>query len=146
VQLAVVGVVALALLVAYLLTRPGQPTSATASSTTVATGQTRSAVTGTDPVSGLAWVRESALPVQARDTLALIAKGGPYPFPRNDDKTFGNLEGILPKHPSGYYKEYTVITPGSPDRGARRIIVGSGGEKFYTDDHYASFRRISEGR
>jgi ribonuclease T1 len=87
-------------------------------------------------------VAVAALPAQARHTLALIAHGGPYPYPRNDDVTFGNREGLLPERPRGYYREYTVITPGSPDRGARRIIAGEGGELYYTDDHYRSFRRI----
>lgn len=52
---------------------------------------------------------------------------------------FGNREGILPRKPSGYYHEYTVPTPGSPDRGARRLVTGEGGEVYYTADHYASF-------
>lgn len=146
-QLVGVAVLAVVLLAAYLLSRPsGDPAAPTsARTTTTATGSTGSRQT-TDPVTGLRWVDESALPAQARDTLALIRAGGPYPFPRNDDKTFSNAEGHLPKAKSGYYKEYTVITPGSPDRGARRIIAGAGGELFYTDDHYATFRRIREGR
>lgn len=99
----------------------------------------------TDPASGLPWIAASALPSQARDTLRLIRSGGPYPYPRNDDKTFRNSEGLLPRHPNGYYREYTVKTPGSSDRGARRIIVGAPDEKFWTDDHYDSFSRIREG-
>ena len=99
----------------------------------------------TDPASGLPWIAESALPAQARQTLALIRAGGPYPYPRNDDKTFGNRERLLPREPSGYYREYTVITPGEGDRGARRIITGREGEKYWTADHYDSFSRIREG-
>lgn len=146
-QLIGVALVAVVLLAAYLLTRSGAGPSATAD-----TGVTRSGSTApgtrqaTDPVSGLRWVDESALPSQAHDTLALIRAGGPYPYPRNDDKTFTNAEGRLPHEKGGYYREYTVITPGSPDRGARRIIVGAGGEMYYTADHYASFQRIREGR
>ena len=116
---------------------PGSRTNAT---TPVATSTET-----TDPASGLPWIAESALPSQARDTLRLIRAGGPYPYPRNDDKTFRNSEGLLPRHQNGYYREYTVQTPGSSDRGARRIITGAPGEKFWTDDHYDSFRRIREG-
>ena len=114
-------------------------------SSPAASGAPKTAAGQTDPVSGLRFVDESALPKEARETLRLIRAGGPYPYPRNDDKTFSNAERILPKQPSGYYREYTVITPGSPDRGARRIIAGDGGELYYTADHYSSFQRIREG-
>lgn len=90
-------------------------------------------------------VKASALPQEAQQTLALIAKGGPYPYDR-DGINFGNFEGVLPKKSSGYYKEYTVKTLGSSDRGARRVIVSDGGEKYYTDDHYASFSFIQENQ
>jgi ribonuclease T1 len=91
------------------------------------------------------------LPVQARETLALIKRGGPFPY-RKDGSTFRNREKRLPLRPRGYYSEYTVRTPGSRDRGARRIVAGSGatgrpatsGEYYYTDDHYETFRRIRE--
>ena len=83
------------------------------------------------------------LPAEAKHTLALIKKGGPFPY-QKDGATFGNFEKRLPAHQRGYYKEYTVKTPGSKDRGARRIIAGGDGEFFYTDDHYNSFRRIKE--
>jgi Guanyl-specific ribonuclease Sa len=99
----------------------------------------------TDPVSGLPWVAESALPPEARDTLALIEAGGPFPYPRNDNQTFFNREGLLPREGRGYYREFTVETPGSDDRGPRRIITGAGGEKYWTADHYDSFSRIREG-
>lgn len=81
------------------------------------------------------------LPPEARDTLVLIEAGGPFPYD-TDGVTFENREGSLPAHESGYYHEYTVTTPGSPDRGARRIVTGGAGEQYYTDDHYASFARI----
>ncbi|MFI2201351.1 ribonuclease domain-containing protein [Streptomyces sp. NPDC020192] len=90
---------------------------------------------------GMATVQVSALPAEARQTLALIDKGGPYPYAR-DGIVFGNFEGRLPTHQRGYYHEYTVKTPGSRDRGARRIITGNGGEIYYTDDHYNSFRAV----
>ena len=90
----------------------------------------------------------ATLPVEARDTLALIKRGGPFPHPRKDGSTFGNFEKRLPLKQRGYYREYTVPTPGSRDRGARRIVAGSppetSGEYYYTDDHYQSFRRIRE--
>ncbi|UVJ40340.1 ribonuclease domain-containing protein [Arthrobacter sp. CJ23] len=95
--------------------------------------------------SGLAAVNASQLPQEARQTLALIAKGGPYPYER-DGVNFGNFEGLLPKKSGGYYKEYTVKTPGESDRGARRIIAGKDGAKYYTPDHYESFKFIVEGK
>jgi ribonuclease T1 len=82
-----------------------------------------------------------ALPREALQTLDLIAVGGPFPYPQ-DGITYRNLERILPNRPGGYYREYTVETPGSPDRGARRIVRGAAGEFYWTADHYASFRRI----
>lgn len=84
------------------------------------------------------------LPPEATDTADLIAQGGPYPYPQ-DGTVFQNREDLLPDCPSGYYHEYTVETPGSPDRGARRIVTGDDGEHFYTDDHYASFVLIDLG-
>ncbi|MDX6283680.1 MAG: ribonuclease [Kribbellaceae bacterium] len=113
-------------------------TSGTASKTQAAQGQPAK-----DPVSGLRFVAASDLPKEARQTLALIDKGGPYPYKR-DGIVFGNREKILPKQNSGYYHEYTVKTPGENDRGARRIIAGKSDERYYTDDHYESFRRIQE--
>ena len=96
-----------------------------------------------DPESGLAWISLAQLPPEALTTLHAIDSGGPYLYPRNDDTVFTNSEGLLPGHQSGYYREYTVVTPGSPDRGARRIVRGDDGELYYTDDHYRSFRRIA---
>jgi ribonuclease T1 len=91
------------------------------------------------------------LPRQARDTLALIRNGGPFPY-RKDGTVFQNRERLLPARKRGYYTEYTVPTPSARDRGARRIIAGKGttgdaatsGEYYYTDDHYETFRRIRE--
>lgn len=95
----------------------------------------------TDPVSGLPWVRLAALPPEAAETVDLIDAGGPFPEDE-DGGTFGNREELLPDRPSGYYAEYTVPTPGSEDRGARRIVAGDSGELYWTDDHYRSFERI----
>ncbi|WP_406446746.1 ribonuclease [Streptomyces sp. NBC_01613] len=89
----------------------------------------------------MATVRESQLPAEARQTLALIDHGGPFPYAR-DGIVFGNFEGLLPKRQRGYYHEYTVPTPGSSDRGARRIVTGRADEIYYTDDHYNSFRAV----
>ncbi len=92
-------------------------------------------------------VAAAALPPEARATLALIQRGGPFPF-RRDGAVFGNFERALPARERGFYREYTVPTPGAPGRGARRIVVGgdarTSGEYYYTDDHYRSFRRIRE--
>ncbi|MDT3399518.1 ribonuclease domain-containing protein [Streptomyces sp. B1866] len=87
----------------------------------------------------------SDLPSQAHDTLRLIDQGGPFPYPK-DGTVFSNREGILPRQTNGYYHEYTVITPGSPDRGARRIVTGQRtDEDYYTADHYASFDLVDYG-
>ena len=83
------------------------------------------------------------LQAEARKTIALIHAGGPFPHAR-DGVVFGNREGLLPRQKRGYYHEYTVPTPGARDRGARRIVSGQGGELYYSDDHYATFRRIRE--
>jgi ribonuclease T1 len=92
---------------------------------------------------GIGTVELSELPKEARQTIALIKKGGPFPY-RKDGVVFGNFERRLPIHERGYYREFTVRTPGSRDRGARRIIAGKDGELYYTDDHYETFRRVRE--
>jgi ribonuclease T1 len=89
-------------------------------------------------IDGLPTILPADLPPEALDTLDLIDRGGPFPFSR-DGVVFQNREQLLPRQPQGYYHEYTVITPGSSDRGARRIIAGEAGERYYTDDHYDSF-------
>ena len=87
------------------------------------------------------------LPSEAQDTLRLIASGGPFPFER-DGIAFGNHEKRLPTKPRGYYREYTVSTPGVGHRGARRIIAGGDPPEvfYYTDDHYQTFREIGGRR
>ncbi|MEU6402584.1 ribonuclease domain-containing protein [Streptomyces sp. NPDC046985] len=86
-----------------------------------------------------------ALPSQAYDTLDLIDQGGPFPYSQ-DGVVFQNREGVLPRQSSGYYHEYTVITPGSRDRGARRIVTGERtDEDYYTSNHYATFNLIDFG-
>jgi ribonuclease T1 len=86
-------------------------------------------------------VNAAELPKEARQTIALIKKGGPYPY-RKDGAVFGNFEKLLPLHQRGYYREFTVPTPRARDRGARRIIAGKAGVFYYTDDHYSTFRRV----
>ncbi|HMO45483.1 MAG TPA: ribonuclease domain-containing protein [Rubrivivax sp.] len=91
-------------------------------------------------------VQLAALPPEARHTDELIRKGGPFVY-ANDGSVFGNREKLLPASPRGYYREYTVKTPGARDRGARRIVCGGSRPTrpdacYYTGDHYASFARI----
>jgi len=92
-------------------------------------------------------IHAAQLPTEARETLALIRRGGPFPYGQ-DGTEFGNRERLLPPKERGHYREYTVKTPGARDRGARRIIAGgeprASGEFYYTDDHYRSFSRIKE--
>lgn len=90
-------------------------------------------------------VRAADLPREARRTLDLIRQGGPFPYER-DGVVFGNFEKRLPREARGYYREYTVPTPGERTRGARRIIAGGNPPQvfYYTDDHYRTFRRIEE--
>ena len=121
---------------------PGARATATAPTSP---GGTSSPSSDSTPDSGLDTVAESRLPREARATLALIRAGGPYPYDE-DDRTFQNRERILPQRQRGYYREYTVETPGSDDRGARRIVAGRDGDRFWTDDHYDSFRQIQEGQ
>jgi ribonuclease T1 len=95
------------------------------------------------PPPAIEWVAAGELPREARTTIALIRKGGPYPYAR-DGAVFGNREQLLPRQRRGYYREYTVKTPGERTRAARRIVAGAAGELYYTDDHYDSFRRVRE--
>ncbi len=89
-------------------------------------------------------IAAAELPPEARATLRLIKQGGPFPYPR-DGVAFGNYERRLPRQARGYYREYTVQTPGMHGRGPRRIVCGPWPECYYSDDHYQSFRRISGG-
>lgn len=88
-------------------------------------------------------IAAAALPAEARETIRLIRQGGPFPYER-DGVFFGNYERLLPHRSRGYYLEYTVKTPGVKSRGARRMVAGRGGELYYTDDHYKTFRRVRE--
>ncbi len=93
-----------------------------------------------------ATVALSSLPPQVAETVRLVERGGPFPYPRNDGVVFHNDEHRLPAEPEGYYHEYTVPTPGSPDRGPRRVITGRHREFYYTADHYQHFVRVDVSR
>ena len=140
----VITAVAVVLLLAYThVGSAGAPQTAAPETTPAATARTTSS-TPPPPSSGdgLASVRLADLPVQARQTVALIEAGGPFPYAK-DGATFNNFEGVLPSKPRGYYREYTVKTPGERDRGARRIVTGDRDrELFYTADHYETFARV----
>ena len=96
----------------------------------------------------LASVRLTELPPEAKQTLELIQRGGPFPFPKKDGSTFGNRENRLPQQTRGYYREYTVAANDfTPARGAKRIVCGGWAPRqpddcYYSADHYASFMRI----
>ncbi|WP_447936717.1 ribonuclease domain-containing protein [Thermomonas fusca] len=99
-----------------------------------------------DPPAGTSPALPAFLPREARTTITLIHRGGPYPY-RQDGQVFGNREGLLPRQPRGWYREYTVDTPGLRHRGARRIVTGGNPprEWYYSDDHYRSFRSFHVG-
>ena len=110
------------------------------------TGATVSARTPDAPAA-MATVALAALPVEAQSTYRLILAGGPFPYSK-DGTVFGNRERLLPARERGHYREYTVPTPGSRDRGARRIVCGGLPPAqpeacYYTSDHYSSFQRIA---
>ena len=115
------------------------PGASSAAGTPVGTaGQPAEEVPGAK-ASGFEVKTLSSLPAEASKTYKLIGSEGPFPYPRNDGVTFENREKRLPPQRTGWYKEYTVPTPGSNDRGARRLVVGSAREVFYTGDHYSTF-------
>ncbi|GGN40649.1 hypothetical protein GCM10012285_18990 [Streptomyces kronopolitis] len=138
-----------ALLAGLLLLLTGCATSGAGNgSSPGAPGSTATAAAASPGASGVpSWARGmpvvavARLPVQARDTLQLIDAGGPFPY-RQDGTVFANRERLLPRQPRGHYHEYTVPTPGSPDRGARRLVTGESRETYYTDDHYRTFKAV----
>ncbi|WP_072486217.1 ribonuclease [Streptomyces atratus] len=112
---------------------------------TAATAPTGSTASTSVSITSVGSICYSALPSQAHDTLDLIDAGGPFPYSQ-DGSVFQNREGVLPRQSTGYYHEYTVVTPGSPTRGARRIVTGERAqEDYYTSDHYATFDLIDQG-
>ncbi|MFM0337067.1 ribonuclease [Paraburkholderia fungorum] len=121
---------------------------ASEASASQAPGQPGQAASATPAASGaLATVTKAQLPGEAAETLRLIKAGGPYPF-GEDGVLFRNSAVLLPQHPRGYYHTYTVRTPGSADRGQRRVVCGGPrkqtGDCYYTDDYYVSFKRIAD--
>ncbi|HEX7906553.1 MAG TPA: ribonuclease [Paraburkholderia sp.] len=129
----------------------GNVTEASGASASLAPAQPTQGASGTPAASGvqvtgaLGTVTKAQLPAEAAETLRLIKAGGPFPF-GDDGVLFRNSAQLLPKHPRGYYHTYTVRTPGSTDRGQRRIVCGGPrrqtGDCYYTDDYYVSFKRI----
>jgi ribonuclease T1 len=120
---------------------PATPATASAAPTsrTSSTAPRRTAA----PDAGLRTVALRDLPREAQTTVDLIERGGPFPYSQ-DGVAFGNYEKVLPAHPRGWYREYTVRTPGERDRGPRRIVTGDHDTQiFYTPDHYATFVRVS---
>ena len=95
--------------------------------------------------SGLPVEQLSELPAEVDQTWRLIQAGGPFPE-RQDGTVFGNREGLLPAQERGYYREYTVPKPNSPDRGPRRLVTGESDELYYTPDHYQSFVVVDPSR
>jgi ribonuclease T1 len=127
----------LAALLVVLVGRNWLPGAFTGEATPTSVETTAPATAGMPALTRLPAEEQQAI----RATLALIEVGGPFPH-RQDGTEFQNREGRLPEQAPGYYREYTVETPASPDRGARRIVAGRSGEIYYTDDHYRSFLRL----
>lgn len=139
-------VVAIALLVvvvvgALLFLRSGDASSAGGGSGSSAPSSSSSAKV----LDTSSYIARSRLPTEARDTITRIQAGGPFPFDR-DGIVFQNREGLLPAEPRGFYHEYTVTTPGSSDRGPRRIVQAPGGVLYWSPDHYRTFRQIALAR
>lgn len=144
-QMLLVGLLLVALAVALTWANRGDPARGSAVATSSSTAVQNPSAAVTTPRSGLPTMAESALPGDARHTLAVIRDGGPFPY-RQDGQTFGNREGLLPDQANGYYREYTVKAGTSGDRGPRRIIAGRSGDLYWTSDHYAHFAQIVEER
>lgn len=125
--------------------RASRVTVAAAVLSALLVGGSVSATTADAAAASVGSICYGELPSQAHDTLDLIDKGGPFPYSQ-DGTVFQNRENVLPSRQSGYYHEYTVITPGSPTRGARRIVTGEETqEDYYTSDHYATFDLVDFG-
>jgi ribonuclease T1 len=137
----IAGIVAIAAVLGIALPGGGDDgsTSAGTSSPNTAAQTTSEAATNPGPSSGPSATSEEGVAIAG--VLAAIDAGTPSRY-SEDGGTFENREGLLPDKPFGYYREYTVETPGSPDRGARRLVIGEDGDTWYTNDHYASFTRI----
>ncbi|MEO6604002.1 MAG: ribonuclease domain-containing protein [Aeromicrobium sp.] len=133
VLLAIVGVY---LVTQYEATDPEPPSQPQSTASQTSIPQPQSTASQTSIPDSL-----TSLPREALDTIKLIQSDGPFPYSK-DGTVFTNRERRLPDRGRGYWREYTVETPGESDRGARRIVHGEGDEYYYTDDHYASFKRL----
>ena len=141
-RLRTVGAVVALVLLGLLLLWGGAGQETVPASPTGTSASARIPPAGRDPGTGLPVVTLGSLPPEAQQTVRLIDRGGPFPYAK-DGAVFGNRERLLPARRSGWYREYTVPTPGEDDRGARRIVTGDRDrELFWTDDHYASFARV----
>ncbi|MDR5827759.1 ribonuclease [Caballeronia sp. LP006] len=118
--------------------QPGQVASGTQAASATQEHSAPAAVTA---------ITKAQLPGEATETLRLIKAGGPFPF-AEDGVMFRNSAAMLPQHPRGYYRAYTVRTPGATDRGQRRIVCGGQRKQtndcYYTEDYYVSFKRIAD--
>lgn len=128
-----------AILIGWILLGPGTPNDEPFAGTPAST----------PAVAGIAPCPLSTLPPQAAETVRRIQTGGPFPYPRNDGVVFGNREGHLPDRAGGYYREYTVVTPGAKNRSVKRVVTGGAPvtdpqQYFYTADHYDSFCLITD--
>ena len=130
----------LALALAAVLALAGCGSGSSSSKTSPASSTPASA----SKPAGMSAIAEASLPAEARDVIKRIDDGGTFQY-RQDGVTFQNREGLLPAEPRGYYREYTVATPGAADRGPRRLILGRHGELYYTPDHYRSFLWVVRG-
>ncbi|NYJ75494.1 ribonuclease domain-containing protein [Allobranchiibius huperziae] len=138
----VLGLLVVALIIGWIAHQSsGSKPHSAPSTTLLSVTQPASSSSTSKDTSGLGTVAYADLPSGARHTLSLVDKGGPYPY-RQDGTVYQNRNRDLPIQPRGYYHEYTVVTPGSGDRGPRRIVVGRDGTAYYTADHYDTFRRV----
>jgi len=132
----------IAALVAFVaLSGCGRSAEPVNSTTTASVTSSVSDLAPATPTTSLPTIAVADLPEQAQRTLVLIRDGGPFPYTK-DGAVFQNREGILPRHPSGWYREYTVKKPGESDRGPWRIVTGDDGSRFWTSDHYATFEEV----
>lgn len=139
-RVALVAIIVVALVAVWVQLRSGDAPSSSSRSNGASQSGSQSASQGARPGSGT--IAVSDLPAAARDTIARIKRGGPFPE-REDGTVFQNREGRLPSQPGGYYHEFTVRTPGESDRGPRRIVSASDGTLYWTADHYRTFRQVT---
>ncbi|MDY3126616.1 MAG: ribonuclease domain-containing protein [Corynebacterium sp.] len=139
----------LALVAGYFGLDLGNTNNTSSSAPPTSASSVRPTPTSAFPTAGFTTCSMDTLPAEADDTRDSILAGGPFEYPENDNRRFGNYENTLPNKGRGYYREYTVDTPGLHHRGERRIITGGGTETdpqvwYYTDDHYESFCAIPD--